>query len=190
MGRERRLSGSSPAASPLNTGNSHSAATSLDYGPEPDAAAAVPLILTVARDHCTVTRPHRTARATAHTLSPAARRRRVSPSRAARFSGALVARSCSRFQPARFPPRHNRPSSAGRSSTAAGCHGSRARPAQHPATPGSPGSPGSRASVTIMVKDSIAVGASQRSIPGQLIASKTGAIIAETTLHLDTLRAH
>ena len=28
-------------------------------------------------------------------------------------SGAPVARSCPRFQPARFPPRHNRPSSAG-----------------------------------------------------------------------------
>ena len=44
-----------------------------------------------------------------------------------------VARSCPRFQPARFPPRHERPSSAGSASTAAGCHGSRARPAQHPA---------------------------------------------------------
>ena len=110
-------------------------------------------------DHarCTVARPQRSARATARTLSPATRRRRVSPSHAARFSGAPVAKSCHRFQPARFPPRHNHPSSAGSPSpvedvradgtssrerstrTAAGCHGSRARPSQHSAAPAAAG---------------------------------------------------
>ena len=35
--------------------------------------------------------------------------------------------SCPRFQPARFQPGHNRPSSAGGASAAAGCHGSHAR---------------------------------------------------------------
>ena len=127
-------------------GNGHSADAAPDSGPEPDTGRRAPRIYPTDRARCTVANPQRSARATARTLSPAARRRRVSPSRAARFSGAPVARSCPRFQPARFPPGHKRPSSAGSASssedgradgtssrerstcTAAGCHGSRARP--------------------------------------------------------------
>ena len=36
-----------------------------------------------------------------------------------------------RLTPAALLPRHNRPASAGSASPAAGCHGSRDRPAQH-----------------------------------------------------------
>ena len=116
-------------------GNSHSAAPSTYAGPQPYTGRCSPRIYTADLARCTVARPQRSARATARTLSPTGRRRRVSPSRAARFSGAPVARSYPRFQPARFPPRHNRPSSAGSARPAAGCYGSRARPAQHPAAP-------------------------------------------------------
>ena len=94
-------------------GNGHSAATTPDYGHEPDTGRGAPLIPTTNRARCTVARPQRP---TARTLAPAARRRRISPSRAARFSAAPVARSCPRFQPARFPPGHKRPSSAGSAS--------------------------------------------------------------------------
>ena len=48
------------------------------------------VVETTTRRGPTAARPQRSARATARTLSPAARRRRVSPSRAARFSGAAV----------------------------------------------------------------------------------------------------
>ena len=134
----KRPSYLSPAAGRCHLGNSHSADTAPDYGPEQDTGRGDPRIYAADRARCTVAKPQRCARATARTLSPAARRRRVSPSRAGRFSGAPVAGSCPRFQPARFPPRHNRPSSAGRASTAGGCHGNRARPAQHPAAPAAP----------------------------------------------------
>ena len=91
-----------------------------------------PLIYAADRARCTVARPQRSARATARTLSPAASRRRISASRPGRFSGAPVARSCPRFQPARFPPGHKRPSSAG---SASSTEEGRARPSQHPAAP-------------------------------------------------------
>ena len=62
--------------------------------------------------------PGRSARATARTLSPAARRRRVSPSRAARFSGAAVGslraalggrRGRRRRHPRHRPPQQDEP---------------------------------------------------------------------------------
>ena len=132
-----------------HAGNSHSAYTAPDSGPEQDTGRGAPRIHPANRARCTVAGPQRSARATAGRFSPAARRRRISLSRAARFNGAPVARSCPRFQPARFPPGHKRPSSAGSASpvedgradgtssrerstcTAAGCHGT-ARPSFSP----------------------------------------------------------
>ena len=68
-------------------GNNHSAAPAPDSGPASDSGQGAPRIALADRARCTVARPQRNARATARTLSLAARRRRVSPSRAARFSG-------------------------------------------------------------------------------------------------------
>ena len=132
-------------------GNNHSAATAPDSGPAYDTGRRAPLISPADLARCTVARPQRSARATARTLSPAARHRRVSPSRAARFTGAPVARSCPRFQPARFPPRHKRPSSGRQRQPG------RRMPRQPGPPPTTPHSPGSRTSLTIMVKDSLAM---------------------------------
>ena len=43
-GRERRLSGSSPAAGRCHRGNSHSAEPAPDYGPEPGTGRGAPSI--------------------------------------------------------------------------------------------------------------------------------------------------
>ena len=66
----KRPSYLSPVAGRSHSGNSHSADTTPDYGPEPDTVRGVPLITTANRAHCTVARPQRSARATARTLSP------------------------------------------------------------------------------------------------------------------------
>ena len=129
-----------------HTGNAHNAAQAQDSGPEPDTARGAPRIPPGYRARCRVARPQRSARATARTLSPAARRRRVSPSRAARFSGAPVARSYPRVQPARFPP-GPQPPVFGRQRQ----HGRR-MPRQPRPPDATPGSPGSRAGHTIMVQ--------------------------------------
>ena len=70
-------------ASRSHYGNGKTPCSGPDSGTIPDATAAVPLISTADLARCTVARPQRSARATARTLSPAASRRRISPSRAA-----------------------------------------------------------------------------------------------------------
>ena len=54
--------------------NSHSAAPAKDSRPVQDTGRRAPRIYTANRARCTVARPQRSARATALTLSPAARR--------------------------------------------------------------------------------------------------------------------
>ena len=139
----KRPSYLSPAAGRCHLGNSHSADTAPDYGPEQDTGRGDPRIYAADRARCTVAKPQRCARATARTLSPAARRRRVSPSprrpiqrRAGRRvmppipAGALPA--------APQPPVFGRPRQHGR------------RMPRQPRPPGAtPGSPGSRAGLTI-----------------------------------------
>ena len=74
----------SPAlASRCHVGNGKTPCSGPDSGTIPDATAAVPLISTADLARCTVARPQRSARH-GRTLSPVAKRRRISLSRAGR----------------------------------------------------------------------------------------------------------